>query len=105
MASPSAQEFVAALRRVEEQGDVEAMAALYADDSELRNPELSAPLTGADGARRFWRAYRESFEHVHSRFHGILESDTRVMLEWTSECRTAAGAETQYSGVPGRSTR
>ena len=99
MASPTAQEFVAALRRVEEDRDVEAMAALYAGDAELRNPELSAPLTGPDGARRFWAAYRDSFQEIRSRFHAILESDTRIMLEWTSDCRTAAGVETQYSGV------
>jgi ketosteroid isomerase-like protein len=105
MATPSAQEFVAALRQLEDNGNVEPMAALYADEAELRNPELNAPLTGADGARRFWTAYRESFEQIHSRFHSILESDSRVMLEWTSECRTAAGVETRYSGVSVVETR
>ncbi|MDF1502086.1 nuclear transport factor 2 family protein [Roseisolibacter sp. H3M3-2] len=105
MSNPSAQEFVAALRRVEEHGDVETMAALYATDAELRNPELSAPLTGSEGARRFWTAYRESFDEIRSRFHAILESETRVMLEWTSDCRTTAGVETQYGGVSVVETR
>jgi ketosteroid isomerase-like protein len=105
MSSPTAQQFVAALRRVEEERDVEAMAALYAGEAELRNPELSAPLTGPDGARRFWTAYRESFQEIRSRFHAILESDARIMLEWTSDCRTAAGVETRYSGVSVVETR
>ena len=99
MASPSAQEFVAALRRVEEEGDVEAMAAVAADDARLANPTDRTPHRGPDGARRFWGAYRKSFESIRSHFHAVLESDTRIMLEWTSDCRTAAGVNTAYDGV------
>jgi ketosteroid isomerase-like protein len=105
MASPSAEEFIAALRRVEEDGDVEAMAALYAGEAVLRSPSEHASLTGPDGARRFWTAYRQSFEQVHSRFHSVLEGDGRIMLEWTSDCRTAAGVDTSYSGVSCVETR
>jgi ketosteroid isomerase-like protein len=103
MASPTAQEFVAALRRVEEEGEVDAMAQLYAEEARLLNPtERTAhgdTHNGPEGARRFWEAYRKSFESIRSRFHAVLESDTRIMLEWTSECRTAAGVETSYDGV------
>jgi len=105
MASPSAQEFVAALRRVEEVGDVDAMAALYADDARLRNSTDRHPHTGPDGARRFWGAYRNSFQSIRSRFHAVLESEGRIMLEWTSDCRTAAGVDTRYSGVSVVETR
>jgi ketosteroid isomerase-like protein len=105
MASPSAEEFIAALRRVEEDGDVEAMAALYAGEAQLRSPSEHDSLTGPDGARRFWTAYRHSFEHVRSRFHSVLEGDTRIMLEWTSDCRTAAGVDTSYGGVSVVETR
>ncbi|MGZ8457483.1 MAG: nuclear transport factor 2 family protein [Gemmatirosa sp.] len=105
MPTLSADRFVAALRRVEDEGDVDAMVALYADDAVLRSPTERASHTGAEGARRFWTAYRQSFETVRSRFHAVLESDTRIMLEWTSDCRTAAGADTSYSGVSCIETR
>lgn len=105
MANPSAEEFIAALRRVEEDGDVEAMAALYAGEAELRTSSEQATLTGPDGARHFWTAYRHSFEHVRSRFHAVLEGEQRVMLEWTSDCRTAAGVDTRYGGVSVVETR
>jgi ketosteroid isomerase-like protein len=105
MAKPTAQEFVAALRRVEEEGEVEAMAALYADDAQLMNPTDRTPHVGPDGARRFWEAYRKSFETIRSRFHAVLESEGRIMLEWTSDCRTAAGVETAYDGVSVVETR
>ena len=105
MSSPSAQAFVAALRRVEDDGDVEAMAALFADDAVLTTPTEHAPHVGPDGARRFWTAYRHSFQTVRSRFHSVLESDRRIMLEWTSQCRTAAGVDTSYAGVSTIDTR
>jgi ketosteroid isomerase-like protein len=105
MAKPTAQEFVAALRRVEEEGEVEAMAALYAGDAQLVNPTERTAHVGPDGARRFWAAYRKSFESVRSRFHAVLESEGRIMLEWTSDCRTAAGVETSYDGVSVVETR
>jgi ketosteroid isomerase-like protein len=99
MAKPTANEFVAALRQVEEAGNVEAMVALYAEDARLSNPTDQKPHEGPEGARTFWTAYRKSFEHIHSRFHVIAETDAAATLEWTSECRTAAGVETHYDGV------
>ena len=105
MSSPSAQAFVAALRRVEDEGDVEAMAALYGEDAVLASPTEHVTHVGPEGARRFWTAYRHSFQTVRSRFHSVLESDRRIMLEWTSECRTAAGVDTTYAGVSTIETR
>lgn len=109
MSPPSAQTFVAALRRVEEHGDVDAMAALYAADAVLVTPAephaVHAPYVGPEGARRFWTAYRQSFVHVRSHFHAVLEGERRIMLEWTSEGRTAAGVDTTYGGVSTVETR
>lgn len=105
MAKPTAEEFVTALRRVEEDGDLEPMAALYADDAALQTPTEHERDVGPAGARRFWGAYRHSFLSIQSRFRGVLESDARIMLEWTSVCRTAAGVETSYDGVSVVETR
>ena len=105
MAKPTADEFIAALREVEDAGTVDAIAALYADDAQTTNPVQPEPVTGVDGARTFWDAYRKSFRHVHSRFRAILESEDTAMLEWTSDCETAAGVRTSYDGVSVFETR
>ena len=105
MASPTADEFIAALRQVEDAGNVAAIAALYADDARTSNPVQHEPATGVEGARTFWDAYHKSFARIHSRFHSILESDDRAMLEWTSDCETAAGVKTSYDGVSVFETR
>lgn len=105
MAKPTADEFIAALRQCEDAGRVDALAALYADDARTSNPTDQHPHEGADGARRFWEAYRKSFATIHSRFHAILESEDKAMLEWTSDCETAAGVKTSYDGVSVFETR
>lgn len=105
MATPTADAFIAALREVEDRGNVAPIAALHADDARISNPERREPVTGVEGARAFWDAYHKSFARIHSRFHSILESDDRVMLEWTSDCETAAGVTTSYDGVSVLETR
>ena len=105
MAKPTADEFIAALRQNEDHGNVDALAALYADDAKTSNPTDTTPHEGADGARRFWEAYRKSFHSIHSRFHTILEGEDKAMLEWTSDCETAAGVLTSYDGVSVFETR
>jgi ketosteroid isomerase-like protein len=75
------------------------------DDARTTNPTDQQPHEGADGARRFWEAYRKSFATIHSRFHAILEGEDKAMLEWTSDCETAAGVKTSYDGVSVFETR
>ncbi|GLC28096.1 nuclear transport factor 2 family protein [Roseisolibacter agri] len=105
MSTPTAQEFVTALRRIEDDGDIDAMVALFGEDAVLTSPTEHVTQVGPDGARRFWTAYRHSFQSVRSRFHAVLESERRVILEWTSRCRTAAGVDTTYAGVSTIETR
>ncbi|GJG88190.1 hypothetical protein tb265_33710 [Gemmatimonadetes bacterium T265] len=105
MANPTADAFITTLRECEDAGNVDALAALYADDARTSNPVQPEPATGVDGARKFWEGYRKSFERIHSRFHSILESDDKAMLEWTSDCETAAGVLTSYDGVSVFETR
>ena len=99
MARPTAAEFVDALRKVEDAGEVDAMVAMYADDATVGNVAERRTHHGPDGAREFWSAYVTSFTRVRSEFRLIVESERAIVLEWTSDVRTAAGAEARYDGV------
>ena len=97
--SAGAQQFIEALRELEETKDLERMVSLFDDESEVSNPMDSAPHRGQEGARRFWRTYRDSFEEIHSDFSRIVESDDAAMLEWTSRGVLRGDRPIDYSGV------
>ena len=99
MPPANAEQFIAALRAVEERGDVSAMAPLYAADAEVSNVTMAEPDRGPDGAEQFWTNYRQSFTRVHSEFRNIVQTDKAVLLEWTSDVTTAAGVDARYDGV------
>ena len=90
--------FVAALHALEETGDVEGIVSLFDESAEISNPNDLVPHRGAEGARHFWRAYRDSFEEVHSDFSRIVEREGTAMLEWTSTGRIH-GRPVTYAGV------
>lgn len=95
-----AHRFVAALRALEDGGDVERMVMLFDETAETSGPTDRAPHHGKEGARAFWRMYRDSFDEIHSEFEKIVEGrDGTVMLEWTSRGVTATGAPISYKGV------
>jgi ketosteroid isomerase-like protein/rubrerythrin len=95
-----AQQFVEALRLVEDRGDVDAMVALFHADAEASNPTHAEPLRGESGVRHFWTAYRDAFDEVRSEFSKIVEGpDGTAMLEWTSRGRLRGGEGFSYSGV------
>jgi ketosteroid isomerase-like protein/rubrerythrin len=92
--------FTAALHALEETGDVERMVMLFDDTAEVSGPTDMAPHRGQEGARKFWRMYRDSFDEIHSEFEKIVEGgDGTVMLEWTSRGVTATGTPITYRGV------
>jgi ketosteroid isomerase-like protein len=98
--SPEAASFIAALRALEETGDVESLVALYADDAETSGPTDTQPHAGKEGARRFWRMYRDSFESITSSFTNVVAgAGGTLMLEWTSEGRALTGGRVGYAGV------
>src|SRR3712207_2081905 len=99
MARVTAEQFIAALRRVEDRGDVGAMGPLHAPDAEISNVTMTEPDRGAEGAQHFWTKYRESFTRVHSEFRNIVENEQAALLEWTTDATTAAGVSTRYDGV------
>jgi ketosteroid isomerase-like protein len=98
--SAEATAFIAALRALEESGDVESMVALYTEDAETSGPTDRVPHQGREGARAFWRMYRDSFEEITSSFTNVVVGpDGTVMLEWTSEGRALTGGRVGYAGV------
>ena len=91
--------FIEALRELEETHDLERMVSLVDESAEISNPMDTAPHRGEDGARRFWRAYRDSFEEIHSDFSRIVESGDAAMLEWTSRGVLRGDQPITYEGV------
>ena len=97
--SAGTQQFIEALRELEETSDLECMVSLFDESAEISNPMDAAPHHGREGARRFWRTYRDSFEEIHSDFSRIVESGDAAMLEWTSRGVLRGDRPIDYAGV------
>lgn len=90
--------FIEALRRLEREGDVDAIAGLYATDAVCGNLLRMDAFAGSQGAREFWTAYRGQFGEIASSFVTIVEGDGTAALEWSS-IGTIGGREVAYRGV------
>lgn len=99
MAANIAEQFIEALRGLEENRDLESMVVLYADESEIGNVNAPEKFTGQTGAREFWTKYRDTFGEVRSTFRNCIIDGERAALEWTTEGTTAGGAPCNYEGV------
>ncbi|HZG51869.1 MAG TPA: nuclear transport factor 2 family protein [Pyrinomonadaceae bacterium] len=99
MAANIAEQFIEALRGLEENRDLEALVALHAESSEVGNVNAPEKFTGQAGAREFWTKYRDTFGEVRSTFRNRVVNDTCAALEWTTEGTTAGGAPFNYEGV------
>lgn len=93
-----AQTFIDALRRLEETGEVEPIAALFAPDATTSNPLVKHADEGQGGAAAFWTGYRKAFETIRSDFRNIVEDDKVAILEWVSE-GTSKDGPVRYGGV------
>jgi ketosteroid isomerase-like protein len=99
MAIERAQRFVDALAKLEEDGDVEPLLSLFADDSQVSNVASRRTFHGRDGAHQFWREYKGMLRQVKSTFRNMIESGDRVALEWESSGTAHNGAAVDYEGV------
>jgi len=97
--SDRARRFIDALRRAEDARDPGPLVELFAEDCELQSLAVASPMTGRDGARRFWSAYLSSFAVVRSRFDRVTEADGLAVLEWTTTVKLGSGDEAAYRGV------
>lgn len=91
--------FIDALHRLHADGDVEPMAALYADDAQLSKLSRKDEGRGPEGARRFWQAYRDVFGEIEATFTHTVQGQDSVALEWTSTGTLQGGGPISYEGV------
>jgi len=99
MSQEITENFVSALRRLEESGDVEVLVQLFADNSEIGNTAVKETLKGIEGVREFWTNYRGTFTELESRFRNRVAADLSSALEWETTGRSADGGEIRYQGV------
>jgi steroid delta-isomerase-like uncharacterized protein len=94
-----AERFAEALRRLEEDRDVEALVAIHTEDCDVGNVAVSETFSGHEGLREFWTGYRKTFGEMKSEFRNIFADDAgRAALEWTTQ-GTSNGNTVSYDGV------
>ena len=94
-----AENFINALRKLEETGEPAEIAALYAENAEIVNVVSPKKFTGDAGAREFWTRYRETFGEMRSEFRNKIVNETSAALEWTTRGISKENHEITYSGV------
>lgn len=91
--------FIQALNTLETQGDTEPMKQLFSDNCRVWNVQMHEPLTGIEGALKFWTQYRKTFEQIQSQFTHREESDHCVVLEWRSKGNLPLHKDIEYDGA------
>ncbi len=99
MSAQVAEQFIEALRALEESRDLEKIVGVHAEDCEVGNIISPEKFHGHNGAREFWTKYRDTFGEVRSEFRNRIITDTRAALEWTTSGTTTNGAPINYDGV------
>ena len=90
--------FVEALRKLEENREVEALVEIHTEDCEVGNVAVSETFKGHDGLREFWTSYRSTFGEMRSEFRNVFVTEEGAALEWTTE-GTSNGDSVSYAGV------
>ena len=92
-------EFIAALRHLEQQRDLDPMAALFTGGAEVRSIDGHGPRQGPDGIRALFDEYLRQFDEVRTTFTQVTEGERHAALEWTTEAVRAGGHGVTYTGV------
>ena len=98
MSQQVADDFVEALRKLEEDRDVEDLVRIHAEDCEVGNVSVSETFRGHKGLREFWTEYRKTFDEMKSTFRNVFATEEGAALEWTTE-GTSNGDSVSYDGV------
>lgn len=92
------EKFINALQKLEQNRDVEQIAALFAEDAEINNVVTIENNHDLD-AHKFWTNYRDSFGEVNSEFINKILDENSAALEWKTTGTDVAGSEIEYEGV------
>jgi ketosteroid isomerase-like protein len=98
MSNKVADDFVKALRKLEEDQNVEPLVELHTEDCEVGNVSVSGTFRGHEGLREFWTSYRSTFGEMKSEFRNVFATEDGAALEWTTE-GTSNGDAVSYDGV------
>ena len=99
MSKEVADKFVEALRKLEQDRDVEALVEIHADDCDVGNVAVPRTFSGHDGLREFWTSYRDTFGDMKSEFRNIFADEAgHAALEWNTSGE-ANGNRVSYDGV------
>ena len=98
MSKEVADGFVEALRKLEEDQDVEDLVRIHTEDCEVGNFSVSETFRGHEGLREFWTEYRKTFDKMKSAFRNVFATEEGAALEWTTEA-TSNGDSVSYDGV------
>jgi len=94
-----ADRFIEALRRLEEDRDVEPLVDIHKEDCDVGNVAVSRTFSGHEGLREFWASYRNTFDEMKSEFRNVFADDLgHAALEWSTE-GTSSGNKVSYEGV------
>jgi ketosteroid isomerase-like protein len=93
-----ADDFVEALRKLEEDRDVEGLVRIHAEDCEVGNVSVSETFRGHDGLREFWTEYRKTFDEMRSEFRNVFATEEGAAPERTTE-DTSNGEDVTYDGA------
>ena len=98
MSKEVADNFVEALRKLEEAREVEALVEIHTEDCEVGNVSVPGTFRGHEGLREFWTSYRSTFGEMRSEFRNVFATEEGAALEWTTE-GTSDGDSVSYAGV------
>jgi limonene-1,2-epoxide hydrolase len=98
MSNEVADDFIKALRKLEEERNVEPLVELHTEDCEVGNVSVSGTFRGHEGLREFWTSYRSTFGEMKSEFRNVFATEDGAALEWTTE-GTSNGDAVSYDGV------
>jgi hypothetical protein len=93
-----ADDFVEALRKLEEDREVEGLVGIHAEDCEVGNVSVSETFRGHEGLREFWTEYRKTFDEMRSEFRNVFATEEGAALERTTE-GTSNGEDVTYDGA------
>ena len=91
--------FIAGLRKLEQDGNLDALADLFTEDAEVKSIDGHGPRTGPDGIRELFGEYLKQFDRISTTFTQVTEGENHAALEWSSDATLPGGHDITYTGI------